>query len=137
MKPRQRQRSARCDLPPTARPSLRWTILLSVAVLAGCSQARFEPQAGGMSDRVTPFKGEVTVLRDHPPPPFERLGVVIARGGGMTSDERLLDRLRDEAAARGANTLVLQSEKPLEQTTAEGHQVTRWAGFALHVPSRP
>ncbi len=99
--------------------------------LAGCSSARYRPAPGAAP--LAPFRGEVRVLERLPPPgSYRRLGVVVAEGGDLTSRERLLGRLKREAAARGADAIVVQ--RPAASPAGySGSRLPRLAAWAIRL----
>jgi len=107
--------------------SMRVWVLVAVVLIAGCSTGGFQP-TGGEPD-YPPYRGEVQLLDRLPPPgAYQRLGIVSAAGGEYTSRATLLRRLRREAAARGADTIVLQRPKGNSDMYAAHHpRVAAWA----------
>lgn len=106
-------------------------VLVLAAVLTGCVGAEFRPTP--TAPAFEPYTGEVKVLGRLPPAGrFERVGVVIAEGVKFTSKSTMLEQLKREAAARGANAIVLQSDV---KTTpdSEGGERKKLAAWALRL----
>lgn len=103
-------------------------ILLLALLLGGCASARFTESGG---ERLAPWRGEVRVLDRLPPEgSYRLLGVVTVSGVALTSDERMFENLKDLAARRGANAVVLQS--PIrDRRTGDGGEERTLAAYAI------
>lgn len=107
------------------------SILAIVLALAGCASSQFSSSAGGGA---RPWRGKVEVLHYFPPAgTFERIGVVLVRGVGLTSDSEMFQTLKTQAARRGANAVVLQNRKILDGPDGHGGTERRLAGFAIRL----
>ena len=108
-----------------------WRSGVLVLLLAGCAGAEFNRNANAPT--YPPYEGEVMLLGSLPPADqFERLGVVIARGVGLSTEERLRQQLKKAAARNGANALVLQS-KLQTIPDGDGGSERRLAAWAIRV----
>lgn len=98
----------------------RAAIITIIVLLTGCTSSSFAPSAG---TRLAPWEGEVTVLARLPDEgSYRLLGVVMVRGGQVTGDGRMIDRLKERAAAQGADAVVLQGDirdRPLDDYGVE------------------
>jgi predicted alpha/beta-fold hydrolase len=61
---------------------------------------------------------------------FERVGVVIAHGVAGTSEVSMLENLKDDAAKRGANAVVLQGDVQTVKDS-NGNTKKRLAAWAI------
>lgn len=106
----------------------RLTPVLVAVVLTACSQAQFRPAT--TSVKLEPYTGEVRVL-DRLPPPSQYLlvGVVIAEGVFLTDEATMFEALKKEAAARGANAVVLQGKVKVTKLGGGGEEqkLAAWA----------
>lgn len=89
----------------------RWPtvlFLLLIAAIGGCaSPAKFQPASG--AGKFPAYEGEVKVLENMPPSGgYERIGVVVVDGVLLTKESDMLSILKEEAAKRGANAVVMQ-----------------------------
>ncbi len=89
----------------------RWStvfFLLLIAAIGGCaSPAKFQPASG--AGKFPAYEGEVKVLENMPPSGgYERIGVVVVDGVLLTKESDMLSILKEEAAKRGANAVVMQ-----------------------------
>ncbi len=108
---------------------MRCIALIACAhLLAGCATSEFrESQA----PKYPPYEGRVELLESRPAPgSYELLGVVMVRGVGFTSDERMYNQLKALAAERGANAVIPQGEIKNRRNT-EGGEERRLAGYAI------
>ena len=99
-----------------------------VALLAACAEDEF--RASGL-DSFPPHEGPVQVLAQLPQPgSYDLVGVVVVRGVGFTSDERMFEQLRAMAAERGADAVIPQG--PIRnRPKTEGGEERRLAGYAI------
>lgn len=103
-------------------------LIALTVVLAGCASSEFTQSS---AQKYPPFEGEVELLQTRPAPgSYELLGVVMVRGVGLTSDERMYKQLRELAAERGADAVIPQGEIRNRRTT-EGGEERRFAGYAI------
>lgn len=103
-------------------------LLVVLSLLAGCASPQFN--RSGLDDHGS-HVGAVEVLDKLPTPgSYDLVGVVVVRGVGLTSDERMFDQLRAQAAERGADAVVPQGEIRNRPTT-EGGEERRLAGYAI------
>jgi type IV pilus biogenesis protein CpaD/CtpE len=97
---------------PRGRVGRSPTVLLVVimAALSGCtSPARFTPASG--SGDFPPYKGEVRVLENLPPSgQYKRVGVIIIEGVLLTKEASMVTAIKKQAAANGADAVVMQSK---------------------------
>ena len=114
---------------------LAWTafaVAASLLILSACTDTKFTQNP--TSESYPPYAGKVRVLTTLPSPgSFDRVGVVVVRGPESVSDERLLRDLLDEAAAKGANAVVLQG-KVRSSPYKDGFTQRQLAAFALRLP---
>lgn len=83
-------------------------MLAGVLLLVGCANTSFSPSS---SEALAPHEGEVKVLDRLPPDGTYRLiGIVTVRGVNLTSDERMFEQLKKNAAAQGADAVVPQGK---------------------------
>ena len=110
------------------------TILAVLGLLCGCASSEFSPRA---DVRAPPYSGEVAVLERLPAVgSYKVLGIVIVRGVALSSDARMFDRLKERAAAQGADAVVLQAPLRTEDS-ADGSENRRLAAYAIRRdPSR-
>jgi len=97
-------------------------------LLAACSSASYAPS----TDRpgLAPYRGEVAVLERLPPPgSFLRVGIVVTEGGDLTNRSMLMRRLKKEAAARGADAIVLQT--PARNPDLYAKKDAKFAAWAI------
>ncbi|MDX1514708.1 MAG: hypothetical protein R3174_13300, partial [Gammaproteobacteria bacterium] len=89
---------------------VRILIPLLMLLLTGClTNAEFTPVPGADSNRR--YEGEVEVLTAFPARgTYENLGIVIVRGVRRSDKEDLIERVKAEAARRGADAVVLQGD---------------------------
>jgi hypothetical protein len=97
--------------------------MMLVMVVSACtSPAKFTPASG--SEKFPPYKGDVRVLENLPSSDqFRRVGVVVAEGVQLTSDADMVAAVKKEAAANGADAVVMQA--PIKETTDSGGGVHR------------
>jgi hypothetical protein len=90
--------------------SLTVLLVVLMAAISGCtSPARFTPVSG--SDGFPPYEGEVKVLENLPPSDqYKRVGVVIIEGVLLTKESTMLAAIKKQAAANGADAVVMQSK---------------------------
>ncbi len=93
-----------------AGPSLTILLVVLMAAISGCaSPARFTPASG--SGDFPPYEGKVTVLENLPPSnQYQRVGVVIIEGVLLTKEASMVAALKEQAAANGADAVVMQSK---------------------------
>lgn len=106
----------------------RWLAIICAAMLlAACASASYAPSSGG--PRFAPYRGDVEVLERLPPHgSFTRVGVVEVEGNDFTSHWMMMRQLKQAAAARGADAIVLQA--PLNNPdfyTKKGAKIAAWA----------
>ena len=96
--------------PGRCRRSLTVLFAVLMAAVSGCtSPARFTPASG--SDGFPPYQGEVRVLENLPPSgQYERVGVVIIEGVLLTKEASMVAAIKKQAAASGADAVVMQSK---------------------------
>ena len=90
----------------------RWLtalLLVLMAAIGGCaSPAKFQPASG--AEKFPAYEGTVKVLENLPPSgQYKRVGVVVVDGVLLTKDADMISILKEEAAARGANAVVMQA----------------------------
>jgi hypothetical protein len=92
------------------RRSLTVLLVVLMAVISGCtSPARFTPASG--ADDFPPYEGKVRVLENLPPSDqYKRVGVVIVEGVLLTKEASMVAAIKKQAAANGADTVVMQSK---------------------------
>jgi hypothetical protein len=109
----------------------RFLVLLLALFIGGCTSVEFNPAPGAPSYGA--YKGEVKLLDRLPPPGrYKRLGIVIARGPRVTDAEDLVEDLKTEAAKRGADAIVLQSDVKISSVPG-GYIEKSLGAFALRL----
>jgi hypothetical protein len=97
-------------------------LVLACLVVGGCAGFGRDPAAEA-----------VEVLEQFPPrEQWQHLGVVTAWVYGFSYETSLMDRLKEAAAERGANAVVLQGE-PRELRDARGHVTQEVAAWAIRL----
>ena len=113
----------------------RWPavlFLLLIAAIGGCaSPAKFQPASGAGS--FPAYEGEVKVLENLPPSGgYKRVGVVVVEGVLLTKESDMVSILKDEAAKRGADAVVMQG--PVKVTKEpDGGTTRRLAAWAIRL----
>jgi hypothetical protein len=112
-----------------ARRSRALLLLLLAMTISGCtSPAKFTPASG--SEKFPPYEGEVRVLENLPSSnQFERVGVVIVEGVQLTKDASMVSAVKKEAAANGANAVVMQAPIKVTKDSSGGvhKRLAAWA----------
>lgn len=106
----------------------RALLALALATLGACSGVQFRPATTPVE--LEPFTGEVRVLERLPQPSeYIPVGVATADGVFLTKEADMLAALKREAAAHGANAVVLQGKMQVTRTAAGGHdkKLAAWA----------
>jgi hypothetical protein len=111
--------------------SLTLLLLLLIGATGGCtSPATFQPSSGG--EAFPAYKGEVKVLENLPSGGYKRVGVVVVEGVLLTKEADMVATLKKEAAAKGANAVVMQS--PVKVTKEpDGGTTRRLAAWAIRL----
>jgi hypothetical protein len=107
-------------------------LVLLIGAAAGCaSPATFQPASGG--EDFPAYKGEVRVLENLPTSgQYKRVGVVVVEGVLLTEDADMVATLKREAAAKGADAVVMQS--PIRVTKdPDGSTTKRLAAWAIRL----
>ena len=93
-----------------ARRWPRVLLVMLVVAIGGCtSPARFTPASG--SNDFPPYEGKVRVLENLPPSDqYKRVGVVIIEGVLLTKEASMVAAIKKQAAANGADAVVMQSK---------------------------
>lgn len=113
----------------------RWPVvlvLLLIAAIGGCaSPAKFQPASG--AGKFPAYEGEVKVLENLPPSGgYTRVGVVVTEGVLLTKESDMVAILKDEAAKRGADAVVMQG--PVKVTKEpDGSTTQRLAAWAIRL----
>jgi hypothetical protein len=117
---------------PHARVGRLATLLLVLLIGAtgGCtSPATFQPASGG--EDFPPYKGEVRVLENLPPSgQYKRVGVVMVEGVLLSKESDMVETLKKEAAAKGANAVVMQSPVKVSKEP-DGSTTRRLAAWVI------
>ena len=97
------------------------------ALLLGCTTVEFNAASDAPS--LAPYRGEVKVLRQLPAAgPYRRIGVVLVRGVRITEADSMLEDMKEAAAKRGADTVVLQGKLRSRETGGgEDKTLAAWA----------
>jgi hypothetical protein len=107
-------------------------LIAATVALTACSTAEFTP--ADPTKRFPPYEGEISVLKRLPPPSqFQQVGVVLVSGVNLTSQSKMVNALKKEAAKRGANAIVLQSNTN-SLIDGSGGKQKRLAAWAIIVP---
>jgi len=113
----------------------RWRtvlFLLLIAAIGGCaSPAKFQPASG--AGKFPAYEGEVKILENIPPSGgYTRVGVVVVEGVLLTKESDMVAILKDEAAKRGADAVVMQG--PVKVTKEpDGSTTQRLAAWAIRL----
>ncbi len=109
----------------------RFVFVSIILLIGGCANAEYTPTPGAA--RYTAYGGEVQVLSGFPAEgSFERLGILVAKGVRLSEKEDLIEKLKKEAADRGANAIVLQGDVKIRR--GSGGSVEQLLGaFALRL----
>ena len=107
-------------------------ILVSMVLLTGgCANAEYTPAPGAA--HYAAYRGEVKVLSGFPAEgSFERLGILVAKGVRLSEKEELIEKLKKEAADRGANAIVLQGDVKIRRGSG-GSPEKLLGAFALRL----
>jgi len=115
---------------PRARVGRSLTLLL-LLLIGGCtSPAKFQPASGG--EAFPAYKGEVKVLENLPSGGYKRVGVVVVEGVLLTQEADMVATLKKEAAAKGANAVVMQSPVKVIKEP-DGSTTRRLAAWAIRL----
>lgn len=119
---------------PRRRVGRSLTVLLAVliAAISGCtSPAKFQPASD--SEDFPPYEGEVRVLENLPPSDqYKRVGVVFVEGVLLTKDASMVAAVKKEAAANGANAVVMQSAVKVTKNS-DGSTRKKLAAWAIRL----
>jgi hypothetical protein len=100
----------------------------SFSLLSGCISTSFQPAQNVAAPSLTPASpAAVRVLRSPPNEPFLTLGDIVLEITGYHSDEAILREAREQAAAVGADTIILTS-------ALRSREGTTYLGESPHVP---
>ncbi len=116
---------------PRGRVGRSLTVLLAVlmAAISGCtSPAKFTPASD--SQDLPRYEGEVRVLENLPnSDQYTRVGVVIVEGVLLTKDADMVAAVKKEAAANGADAVVMQSAIKVSKNPGGGtrKKLAAWA----------
>lgn len=116
----------------TSRRSIifQWVLAGLLLALTGCSTTQFRP--ANPTEKFPPFEGEVKVLEQLPPAgQYRHVGVVMVEGVTFTKQSRMMNAIKKEAAAQGANAVVFQSSKVKTSVNASGGEQKRIAAWAI------
>lgn len=107
-------------------------LLLAVLFIAGCaSPATFQASSGGKS--YPPYEGEVRVLENLPPSDqYARIGIVKVEGVLLTKEAEMVAKIKDKAADKGANAVVMQSAMKVTKNS-DGSTTRRLAAWAIRL----
>ncbi len=87
----------------------RLVVLILVLLLSSCASTEFSPYPGAPD--YPAYSGELRLLDALPQEgSYDMVGIVIARGVDRTTKQDLIEALKEEAAKRGANAIVLQGD---------------------------
>lgn len=110
------------------------TVLMAVVMTAisGCtSPATFQPAS--RSEEFPPYEGEVRVLENLPPSnQYKRVGVVIVEGVLLTKDAAMVASVKEKAAAKGADAVVMQSKIKVTKNH-DGNTTKKLAAWAIRL----
>lgn len=103
-------------------------LLLCTSLLTGCAQPEFTPTASAPT--LSPYTGEVRVLKQLPYADYVLLGTIFVRGGLAVSEQKMRASLGTQAATKGANAIVMQSKlRRLDGDKGSDTQLSAWAIF--------
>ena len=113
-------------------PLLLAVLFIALAALAGCaSPATFQPSTGGQT--FPPYEGEVRVLENLPPSDqYTRVGIVKVDGVLLTKEAEMVAKIKDKAADKGANAVVMQSAMKVTKNS-DGSTTRRLAAWAIRL----
>ena len=107
-------------------------VTLLALALGACTSTDFNRAA--TAPDYPPWRGDVAVLDTLPPAgQYERLGVVVVEGGDVSTAGRLVSDLKKAAAKQGANAIMLQRDKPNQETTRGVGTSSRMAAWAFRL----
>jgi hypothetical protein len=92
-------------------PAARLLILVALAALAACAAPQSFVLVGTARPPISP--AEVKIY-SHPPPTFEEIAILNASSnsvfspGGQSTVDKVIQRLKDQAAKLGANGIILE-----------------------------
>jgi hypothetical protein len=113
-------------------PAIILLLAAAVAVIGGCaSPAKFQPATG--AENLPPYEGEVKILENLPAPnQYKRVGVVTVEGVLLTKEEEMVAAIKELAAEKGANAVVMQSPVKVSRNQ-DGGTKKRLAAWAIHL----
>lgn len=112
--------------------SLMVLLAMLIALFTGCtSPAKFQPATG--SEQFPPYEGRVKLLENLPSSDqYERVGVVTVEGVLLTKESDMVAAVKKEAAANGADAVVMQS--PVRVTkNSDGSTRRKLAAWAIRL----
>lgn len=107
-------------------------VITAAMTIGGCtSPVKFSPATG--SEKLPPYEGKVRILENLPPSgQYQRVGVLTVDGVQLTKEAAMVDAIKREAAARGADAVVMQG--PIkEMTDASGGIQKTLAAWAIRL----
>ena len=113
-------------------PAIILLLAAAVAVAGGCaSPAKFQPATG--AENLPPYEGEVKILENLPAPnQYRRVGVVTVEGVLLTKEEEMVAAIKELAAEKGANAVVMQSPVKVSKNQ-DGGTKKRLAAWAIYL----
>lgn len=119
----------------------RWTIVLAV-VASGCVHvSKSVLDHGYQAYPYMEHEVDVFLVGDVPPDDCDRVAILHASGSNNASETKIIDKLREEAGALGANAIHIQSAEDAgtgERVLAEVFGTVSdkdWDALALYCPS--
>lgn len=108
------------------------SLIVAAAAIAGCaSPATFQPSSGGQS--FPPYEGDVRVLENLPSSDqYTRIGIVKVEGVLLTKEAEMVAKIKDKAADKGANAVVMQSAMKVTKNS-DGSTTRRLAAWAIRL----
>ena len=101
--------------------------LASVSLSQGCISADFHPSTALGESPYPPVEpSSVLVLSRPPTVPFTVLGEIEAVVTGYYSDSKVLARIRETAARKGANAIVFVREVPMMAAASSEDPYSAW-----------
>ncbi|MEM7405410.1 MAG: hypothetical protein AAF458_08970 [Pseudomonadota bacterium] len=109
---------------------LRTTLMIVCAAVlaAACANTDFQPSSS--APKLPPYTGEVRVMQQFPYGEYVMLGTIFATGAVTVSEIKVRRSLLKQAAAQGANAVVLQGKlRTVESADGTEKKLAAWAIF--------
>ncbi|MEM7504448.1 MAG: hypothetical protein AAF417_20590 [Pseudomonadota bacterium] len=105
-----------------------YAVLTAMLLLTGCANTDF--QRASTAPKLPPYTGEVRVMKQFPYGEYVMIGTVFATGAITVSEGKVRRSLIKQAAAQGANAVVLQGKlRTVESAGGTEKKLAAWAIF--------